>query len=79
MPIDSYNEYGTVTPSDTVDLPKLTDAIWVGGTGAVAAVAQNGQVVLITAVPAGELLPIKAKRINATGTSATAIVALYQR
>ena len=40
--IQSYTEWRPIIPSDTQDLPKLTRAIYVGGTGDVAAVLQNG-------------------------------------
>jgi len=75
----SYNVWPTVTPSDTVDFTRgLTQAIWVGGSGDVAAVASNNVVTLFVAVPAGSWLPIAVRRINATATTATGIVALYQ-
>lgn len=72
-----YNDAAAITTSNTVDLPRLTDAINVGGAGTVAAVLQNNQVVTLTAV-AGAVLPLRVKRINATGTTATGLVALYQ-
>jgi hypothetical protein len=34
--------------------------------------------VVIGAVPAGSYLPLAVRRINATGTTATGIVALYE-
>jgi hypothetical protein len=74
----SYNNWRPVTPSDTVDLSELTDAIWVGGAGDVAAVLQNNAMpVVLAAVPAGSWLPLAARRVNATGTTATGIVALF--
>jgi hypothetical protein len=74
-----YNIFKAVTPSDTIDLPQTSDAVWVGGAGTVAAVASDNTVTQITAVPAGALLPIKVRRINLTGTSATPILVLYDR
>ena len=77
------NIWDPITPSDTVDLPRysgngyLTVALWVGGLGNVAAVMQNGTVVTFLAVPAGTWLPLAARRVNATNTTATGIVALY--
>ena len=75
-----FNQWRPITTSDTVDLPGgLTHALWVGGAGDVAAVMQNNQVpVVLAAVPAGSWLPLAAKRINATGTTASGLVALYQ-
>lgn len=72
-----YDDAAAITKSDTVDIPEgLTDAVYVGGAGIVAAVFQNGEVVNFTAV-AGEILPIRIKRVNSTTTTATLMVALY--
>lgn len=77
-----FNIAAAITPSDTVDiaantnLPASTDAIFVGGAGIVAAVMSNGSVVNFTCTAAC-LLPIKAKRVNSTNTTATLMVALY--
>jgi hypothetical protein len=76
--MDSYTEWLPLTPSDTADLVRFTDAILVGGAGDVAAVMQNNRAVTLTGLPAGAWVPIKARRINATGTTATSLVALYQ-
>lgn len=75
--IQTYSRWVTVTPSDTVDLPQMTQALFIGGAGDLAAVQQNGVAGVIPSVPAG-WMPIACKRINATGTTATKIVALYQ-
>lgn len=63
--------------SITVDLGRLTDAIYVGGAGTVNAVLQNNRAVSVTAA-AGTLLPLRVRRVNATGTAATLLLALYQ-
>jgi hypothetical protein len=76
--MDSYTEWLPITTSDTADLARLTDGILVGGAGDVAAVMQNNRAVTLTGLPAGAWVPIKARRINATGTTATSLVALYQ-
>ena len=74
-----FNLWPSVTPSDTVDLPGgVTHALWVGGAGDVAAVQQNGTVGVLAGVPAGSWLPLGVRRINATGTTATNIRALYE-
>jgi len=74
-----YNVYKAIVPSDTVDLPQPCDAVWVGGAGNVAAVMQDNTVTVFTAVGAGVALPVKARRINATLTTATLLTALYDR
>lgn len=74
-----FNVWRPITPSDTVDLPNVSHSLWVGGAGDVAAVMQNNVMpVVIAAVPAGSWLPLAAKRINATGTTATGLIALYE-
>ena len=67
----------TVTPSDTVDLRAVSRALYVGTTGNVVVVMQNGDVVTFTGVPAGAILPIRAKRVNSTNTTASTILSLY--
>lgn len=83
----SYNRWRSITPSDTVaigettagdGLAKAPRAVYVGGAGNVVAVNDDGTTATFTGVPAGTVLPIMPKRINATSTTATALVALYQ-
>jgi hypothetical protein len=89
MPIDPYqgiNNPGypprrafSVTPTDNTDLPSVARWLWVGGTGTLKVLFagdQPGSEVTFTAVPAGILLPFQIRRVQATGTSATLIVAL---
>lgn len=68
-----------VTPSDTVDLPGgIAKALWIGAAGAVAIIAENDTVaVTLAGAAAGQLIPIRTKRVKATGTTATSIVALF--
>lgn len=65
-----------VTPSDTVDLTNTSRSIFVGGAGNVVAIMFDGTTVTFTGVTAGTILPIRATRIKATGTTATNMVAL---
>lgn len=79
-----YNNCAAVTTSDTVDLPlfannrMLTQVLYVGGAGNVTAVFQDGTAILFTAPPVGALLPIGIRRVNATNTTATVLVACYR-
>lgn len=75
--LDLYTDAVAITTSDTVNLARVTDGIWVGGAGIVVAVFPGGKTVNFTCV-AGQLLPIRVTRVNATTTSATLLVALYQ-
>ena len=75
-----YNRAVDITKSDTVNIvdparDPLPDAIYVGGAGIVAAVFQDGSVVNFTAI-AGQILPIRIKRVNSTNTTATLLVGL---
>jgi hypothetical protein len=68
-----------VTPHDDNDLAGgICRALWVGGAGNVAVIAADDtDPVTIVAVSAGRELPISVKRVRATNTTATSIVALY--
>ena len=78
MYFPGYKRGAAITPSDSTDLAGgVCNGIYVGGTGAVAAVMMDDTVVTLAAVPAGVILPLIAKRVNATGTAATNFVALY--
>lgn len=66
----------TVTPHDSNNLSVPCRSIYVGVTGNITAVmADTGVAQLFSNVPVG-ILPIRATRINATGTTATNMVAL---
>lgn len=67
-----------VTPSDTVDLVNgATKGLYVGGAGNVAVLMQDGSDVAFTALAIGVFHNISVKRVKATGTTATSILALY--
>lgn len=66
-----------ITPSDSTDLTAETRAIYVGNAGDVAAVLASGDEVSFVGLAGGTVLPVRARRIKATGTTATALVGLY--
>jgi hypothetical protein len=69
-----------VTPSDSADLAIYAKALWIGGAGSVAIIPvgnADGDSVVIAGCPAGALLPIQVRRVLTTGTTATAISALF--
>lgn len=82
-----YNFSRPITKSDTVNFDGTTysataagkaipcEAIYVGGAGIVVAVYENGQTENFTCV-AGQILPVKAIRVNSTTTTATLMAAL---
>lgn len=65
-----------VTPSDTTAGPVAWKYLYVGGAGNVTLVDAGGNVVAFIGVLAGTQLYISGKRVNATGTTATNIVAM---
>lgn len=69
--------FASVTPSDSVGLTYFSRALYVGTTGDVVVVSPSGSAVTFVGVPAGAILPVKAVRVNATGTTAGGIVALW--
>ena len=66
-----------VTASDSTNLTSLCRALYIGGDGNVAAVFPDDSVVTFSGLTAGSILPVRVKRVNATNTTATNIVALY--
>lgn len=72
------NSAVAVTPSDTVDLVGgNTFGLYVGATGDVKAVLPDGVAVTFVDLAAGVVHPLCVKRVFATGTAATSIVACY--
>lgn len=65
-----------VTPSDVADLATYARQLWIGGSGNVNVDTLDGTTVVFTGVPAGVVLPIAVKKVHATSTTATNIVAL---
>lgn len=66
-----------ITPSDSVDFQKMVRYIYVGTsvTGNIVLVNNDGSTVTFVSVPQGALLgPFNARRVNATGTTATNLV-----
>lgn len=66
-----------IVKSDSADFDVAVRGIYVGVTGDVAVVTVNNEVVVFKAFPAGQIIPIMAKRVNSTNTSATDMVGLY--
>jgi hypothetical protein len=64
-----------ITTADT-DQNTSFRAIYVGGAGDIKVDMPGGGTVTFVAVPQGTLLPIRPKRIYATGTTATNLVGL---
>lgn len=66
-----------ITPNDGVDLATNTRGIYVGGAGNVAVILEDDTAsVTFVAPPVGSVLPIRARRVLATGTTATNLIGL---
>lgn len=74
-------KYAVLTKSDTEDIPQVNGqyprALYIGGTGHITVLDLEGESCLISALPVGTILPIRATRLMSTGTTATLVVALY--
>lgn len=68
-----------VTPSDGADLPDgPCRSLYVGAAGNVSVIAADDtSPVTFVGVPAGVTLPVRAKRVRATGTTAGSLIAYY--
>lgn len=66
-----------VTPANS-DLANTTRALYIGTAGDVALIlANDSAAVTFKGVPAGTILPVRAKQVRSTGTTAADIVALF--
>lgn len=66
-----------VVLSDTVDITRVAKALYVGGAGNIALIAEDSNTtVTFSNVPSGFILPIRVRRILVTGTTATNILGL---
>lgn len=65
-----------IAPNDATDLEEVTRGLFVGTAGNVAVTMRLGGSVTFKNIPAGSLLPIRATRVLATGTTAGDIIGL---
>lgn len=67
-----------VTADDLVPFPALPKALFIGTGGDVRLLAADDDMPVIFAnLPSGAILPVRAKQVFQSGTSAAQIVALY--
>lgn len=84
-PRDPLQYMTAVTPHQTTFLPGgACRAVWIGASGSLAVVfydhyARKGVTteIVISAIPAGTLLPISVVRVNSDNTTCSAILAGY--
>ena len=73
---ESPADYGfEITPSNSVDLVRVTRAIYATGAGVIKWHNRAGDEQHAVAA-AGQIIPIRARRVLATGTTATGLVGL---
>lgn len=72
----AYNAVA-ITANNSVDIAAPIRAIYVGGAGAVVITTVAGTDVTFSGLPAGMILPVRAVRVKATGTTATGLVGLW--
>ena len=67
-----------IAPNDGADIARPSHAIYVGGAGSLNVdLDGDGGTVAFAAVPAGTTIRMAVRRVRATGTAATSIVALW--
>lgn len=68
-----------VTTGDTAadNFSRAARSLYVGTGGAVTVVLKSGSTLAFANVPDGSVLPVECVRVNATGTDASDIVALW--
>lgn len=76
---EGYGRAVAVTPNDSSDLSGVTQAIYVGGAGDLHVTMSDGSEVTFVGIDTGETLPLRVRRVYATDTTATDIVALYHQ
>ncbi len=74
---DPANGAAAITPSDSTDLATYARAIYVGVGGNIKVdLTDAGTGVTFVGVPQGTILPVQVKRVYATGTTASSLVAM---
>ncbi|SFR35034.1 spike base protein, RCAP_Rcc01079 family [Litoreibacter janthinus] len=76
-PISPARSAAAVIPNDTGDLTHISRAIYVGQSGTLSVEMVDGDIVTFEGLAAGSMLPIRASKVRATGTTATAILSLW--
>ncbi|SMD17129.1 hypothetical protein [Rhizobium sp. RU36D] len=65
-----------ITPSDATELAEPTRGIYVGQGGDISVIMLAGEAVVLRSVAAGSILPLRVRRVQATGTTASHLVGL---
>lgn len=75
---DPGANYAPITPHDSTNFTNgVCRGIYVGVAGIIVAVTEDDVAVTFKGAAAGTIIPIRAKRVNSTTTTATDMVAIY--
>lgn len=72
-----YRHASSITPHDTNELTYVTRGIYIGGAGNVKVTTVEDETVTFNSAAVGQVLPVRAKIIFSSGTTATSIIALW--
>lgn len=72
----SSASFFTITPTDSVNLPNPTRAIYVGAGGNLTVLGVDDTTNVQFIVQTGQILPIQVRQVQSTGTTATGLVGL---
>jgi hypothetical protein len=65
-----------IDPSDSAALPEVSRAIYIGVAGSVRLIDVSGNTALFEGLVGGSILPVRARQVLSTGTTAAGLVAL---
>jgi hypothetical protein len=65
-----------IEPSDSVPLPEVTRAIYIGAAGSLRLVDASGNTSLFEGLVGGTILPVRIQQVLSTRTTATGLVAM---
>lgn len=74
VPAESADD---IVPSNTDELIHVSRGIYVGVTGNIKIKTLKGSIVTFVAVPAGTILPVRARQVFVTGTTSSSLIALW--
>ena len=72
------NDATVITPADGSDLSR-TGLVYVGGAGDVKITTLAGTDITFYGMPAGAVIPVRAKKVFSTGTTATNLVLCHDK
>jgi hypothetical protein len=65
-----------ITPNDSTDLSDVTRGIYAGTGGDLVVILREGATLTFANLPGGTVLPVRAARVKATGTTASGLIGL---